>query len=557
MPTMSPPGEVRAPPPPPPTAVPSFREQRMAEMPQIPLEQIGNDEESDYEGDYDTDIASSAPHRNALRTQAREGSSDDGRLSEDMPGRAPQIPSAAAPQTPSSALRGMPPIPQAVQRGVPPPPPHQAPPRMSMDAPRAMPPAPPPQEQQPYDPYGYESSPASAGMSSTSRAYLQDVPIQESNPALYGPPPQRPAERAPLPPPQGSPQGPPQLPPQGPPQAPFQGPPQAPPQGAPQGPRQGPPPQSYQQPQMPQAAPPRQSREFVGPPPPPSGPAPPTAAPTGSAPAVRRSVEQSRQATDQSYIAQNIDLAESTQWWTQPNVPPPVFQNRPDILYELEESSSTKRGGRTTVSKDIYVLFSDYSQTTIIARFDSREPVDVALEQRHEPPPPRPRQDALEAAHKQFGNAITSAANQRTGHSILDGSPHALVLDILRKQSNVLLPVGTRAYGAVIYANLANATVLQHDEIRPGDIITFRNAKFSGKHGAMHAKYSEDVGRPDHVGVVAEWDGTKKKVKVWEQGRDGKRGVRVEGFRLGDLRSGEVRVWRVMSRSWVGWEKQG
>lgn len=209
-----------------------------------------------------------------------------------------------------------------------------------------------------------------------------------------------------------------------------------------------------------------------------------------------------------------------------------------------------------TITKDVYVLWPDYSQTFITARFDSKNPADVVLEQRHEAPPPRPRQDVLEAAHQHFGPGIAAAAHQRTGHVVLDGSPHALILDVLRTRPNALLPVGTSAYGVVIYANLSNATVQQFDEIRAGDIITFRNAKFQGKHGAMHAKYSEEVGKPEHVGIVAEWDGSKRKVRFFEQGRDGKRGVRVEGFRVGDLRSGEVKVWRVVGRRFVGWETQ-
>ena len=106
-----------------------------------------------------------------------------------------------------------------------------------------------------------------------------------------------------------------------------------------------------------------------------------------------------------------------------------------------------------------------------------------------------------------------------------------------------------------MYANLANASTQQYDEIRPGDIISFRNAKFQGKHGAMHAKYSAEVGKPDHVAVVAEWDGTKKKVRAWEQGRESKK-VKQESFKLDDLRSGEVKIWRIMPRSWVGWDSQ-
>ena len=72
----------------------------------------------------------------------------------------------------------------------------------------------------------------------------------------------------------------------------------------------------------------------------------------------------------------------------------------------------------------------------------------------------------------------------------------------------------------------------------------------------MHQKYSVEVGKPDHVGVVVDWDGTKKKVRAWEQGRESKK-VKMESFKLGELRSGEVRVWRVMARSWVGWDSEG
>ena len=63
-----------------------------------------------------------------------------------------------------------------------------------------------------------------------------------------------------------------------------------------------------------------------------------------------------------------------------------------------------------------------------------------------------------------------------------------------------------------------------------------------------------EIGRHSaHMGPLAEWDGTKKKVRAWEQGRE-KNKVKMESFRLGDLRSGEVRVWRIVGREWVGWD---
>lgn len=252
-------------------------------------------------------------------------------------------------------------------------------------------------------------------------------------------------------------------------------------------------------------------------------------------------------------MATEVDLGEKTQWWARPNTPPPAFYDRKDVLYEIEESSSSKRGGKTMVVKEVYVLFLDYSQTIVTARFDAHNPADANLEQRHEPPPPRLRQDQLEDAHSRFGAKIAEGVNSKQNTVVGDGTPQTLVLELLRSLQSALMPVGTRAYGALVYANLANASVQQYDEIRPGDIITLRNAKLQGKHGPMHQKYSIDVGNPEHVAIVAEWDGTKKKVRAFEQGREGKK-VKLESFKVGDLRSGEVKVWRVMGRNWVGWE---
>jgi len=161
------------------------------------------------------------------------------------------------------------------------------------------------------------------------------------------------------------------------------------------------------------------------------------------------------------------------------------------------------------------------------------------------------RQDQLEESHERFGRKVFDTANTKRDTVVGDGTPQALINELLAPFPDALRPVGTRAYGALVYANMANASTSQNDEIRPGDIVSMRNARFQGKHGAMHAKYSMEVA--GHVAVVAEWDGTKKKVRAWEQGRDSRK-VKLESYKLDDLRSGEVKVWRVMPRSWVGWE---
>lgn len=226
----------------------------------------------------------------------------------------------------------------------------------------------------------------------------------------------------------------------------------------------------------------------------------------------------------------------------------------------MESSTSSKRGGRSLISKDVYVLYADYSQSTINATFDANDPSHITLEQSHQRPPPAPRKDQLETASESLGAPIAAAASNfgASSSTVGDGSAQAFVAELLRPLQGVLKPVGSRAYGALVYANLANASTQQFDEIRPGDVVTFRNAKFSGHKGGLHQKYNLEAGKPDHVGVVLDWDGTKKKIRAWEQGREekGKKAkVREESFKVGDLKSGEVRVWRVMPRSFVGWDK--
>jgi hypothetical protein len=239
-----------------------------------------------------------------------------------------------------------------------------------------------------------------------------------------------------------------------------------------------------------------------------------------------------------------------------------------DILTEMEESTATKRGGQSLVTKNIYILFSDYSETTIIAKYDPRSPLECELDQDHKAAPARPRQDQLEAYWQRFGRNIAVKANihfqssRKEPVAIGDGTPHAFVADLIKEHPDALQPVGLKSYGALAYANLGNATTQQYDEIRPGDIVTLRGAKFEGHHGPMKTKYRQAF-EGSHVAVVEEWDGVKKALRIWEQGRDllvegGKRdkknlGVKSEKLRLQDLRSGEVLVWRVVGRDFVGW----
>ncbi|EHK98390.1 putative SH3 domain-containing protein C23A1.17 [Glarea lozoyensis 74030] len=456
------------------------------------------EEVTEYEGDYDTDIASTATHKDALKAHSREPNTDD-----DNSIRSP-VPAAAPPPLP----------PPTAPRAVPPPLPTQPPPpptRQSVDVPRAAPPPPPPSkapapwepEDNEYDPFKY-SAPKQAPPPVRQQSYLSgvDIPspkITQNDEDLYSASPPRSHAMPSMPP-----SMPPSLPPSMPPQDRAAPPP--------------PPRDGRSSMQLPARAPPRQSLDVKR-----------------SATSSRRSVELGRMSMDSGFVANDIDLGRASYWWTQPKSIPPALQSRRDFLHELEETSSDQ-DGKTIITKELFVLYQDYSQTIITAVFDAQDPASVDLQQRHEQPPARLRQDQLEQAHDQFGRRIHDAVTSKQNAVVGDGTPHGLIQELLRPFTNALLPVGNRAYGAVVYSNLANASTQQNDEIRPGDIITLRNTKFQGKHGPMHAKYSMEVGKPDHVGVVSEWDGTKKKVRAWEQGRESKK-VKLESFKLDDLRS--------------------
>ncbi|MCJ1335521.1 hypothetical protein MMC09_000792 [Bachmanniomyces sp. S44760] len=476
--------QMRAPPPPPPTEPSISRKSTDMSSHHVTPKQLAKEEEelTEYDGDYDTDIASGAPHKDALKSHARDSSLDESMTKEEAAFHHSGLPSIGPPPVSTNSA----------PRNVPPPPPSQPPKpsRTSSDMPRAAPPPPPPttdpvygegNDDDEYDPYRYTSPPKK-------RATIHDTSDVDDDDDLYG------------------------------------------------------------------ASLPQQAKNFNSA----AAVSPPTRLPPRQSLDVhrsntnsRKSMDTSRASTEQGFIASDVDLGLNSQWWKNRGLPPPVFQNRKDLSFEVEESSRRNDG---IVTKNVYLLFMDYSQTIVTAQYNATDPSQADLQQRHEAPPARLRQDQLEDAHTTFGTRIGDAVSSKQNNTVGDGTSYSLVMELLRPLSDALPPVGVRAFGAMVYANMANASVQQFDEIRSGDIVTFRNTKFQGHRGPMHQKYATEVGKPDHVGVVVDWDGTKKKVRAWEQGRESRK-IKMESFKLGDLRSGEVKVWRVMGRSWVGWGK--
>ncbi|KAG1768504.1 hypothetical protein EDD22DRAFT_872083 [Suillus occidentalis] len=103
-------------------------------------------------------------------------------------------------------------------------------------------------------------------------------------------------------------------------------------------------------------------------------------------------------------------------------------------------------------------------------------------------------------------------------------------------------------WGYLIYVQTAGSVQRRIADILPGDVIAFWDAKLKG-HKGLHT-YSQTVGAGENgplVGVVSEVESKKSKVRVWQANQHvGQQTVENVSYRLEDLKSGVVKVFRVM-----------
>jgi len=79
-------------------------------------------------------------------------------------------------------------------------------------------------------------------------------------------------------------------------------------------------------------------------------------------------------------------------------------------------------------------------------------------------------------------------------------------------------------------------------DIRPGDVIQFRDAKFFGKRPNGKGTYSQSA--PHHTAIVQQVDDSGSVVKILHQNFGGKKVVHETTLRLNDLQEGWLRFYR-------------
>lgn len=245
-----------------------------------------------------------------------------------------------------------------------------------------------------------------------------------------------------------------------------------------------------------------------------------------------------------------LKLDVSSAWWLKKNELPPSLQSRvdKDLIFEVDENVIKRRGGKQLVLKDYYILNQDNSQNVLHVSFDPADSqATVNITETSEKPPIFSKSE-LEKYSTTLGVQVFQVASRLVNQSIKE----PLVPYVLSQIKGVLKPVGLRSYGAVIYTNSNHSEVHQVDDFKAGDIIAINKAKFQG-HNKLHQKIVYDVGNggAPFAGVITEFDESKRKFRVIESDGSGK--VKHSSYKPSDMKSGKIKVFRVVSRDFVKW----
>ncbi|EEB87445.1 hypothetical protein MPER_15199 [Moniliophthora perniciosa FA553] len=102
------------------------------------------------------------------------------------------------------------------------------------------------------------------------------------------------------------------------------------------------------------------------------------------------------------------------------------------------------------------------------------------------------------------------------------------------------------AYGYLIYMQAGSSVQKRASEILPGDVVWLKDAKMKGHKGIQ--TYHQTVGVEEPVvGVVSEFEPKKFKIRVFQANQHvGQQTVESVSYRLEDLKSGVVKVYRVL-----------
>lgn len=164
--------------------------------------------------------------------------------------------------------------------------------------------------------------------------------------------------------------------------------------------------------------------------------------------------------------------------------------------------------------------------------------------------PARMTVDELRAVWGRVGVRVAEAAGallERSKHKFVgNGSYEGFVAEALAGVPNALASYGPGEYGFLVYAQTGAQVHTRLADIMPGDVVVLEGARFKG-HKGLHT-YSMSAGESAPcMGVVSEFDPKKLKLKALQANqRVGQAIVESVSYRLEDLKSGTIKVYRVL-----------
>jgi hypothetical protein len=102
-------------------------------------------------------------------------------------------------------------------------------------------------------------------------------------------------------------------------------------------------------------------------------------------------------------------------------------------------------------------------------------------------------------------------------------------------------------YGYLVYSQNGSVVQKRASDIMPGDIVEIHDARLKGHKGLQ--TYQVTVGGSGElvVGVVAEFDNKKSKIRVLQANQHvGQQTVESVSYRLDDLKSGTIKIYRAL-----------
>lgn len=128
-----------------------------------------------------------------------------------------------------------------------------------------------------------------------------------------------------------------------------------------------------------------------------------------------------------------------------------------------------------------------------------------------------------------------------------DGSYLGFVTSVLGQVPTATQPVAPYdSFGYLIYAQNGSSVQRRVSDVMPGDVIVIHDAKFKGHKGLQ--SYHQTVGTDGPLyAIIGDYEVKKAKVKVFQANQHvGQQTVESASYRLEDLKSGSVKIFRVL-----------